>query len=200
MRKDGLRVTAIEPAATVEFLRRLRSVRLFRPEPVPPPVLDDILAVARWTGSSRNAQPWELIVVTDPAALRAMGAIEGQGNVRFLTDAPLALAILLDGDNPVDETYDEGRMTERIMLAAAAHGLGSNMAWFNDAGARQVRAILGFPERKVFRSAIAIGYPDEDALRARLPRPQPRKPLDQIVSWEQWGVRRASAPRPDADG
>jgi nitroreductase len=181
---------AIEPATTIEFLRRLRSVRLFRSDPVPRAVLDDILAVARWTGSSRNAQPWELIVVTDQAALQAMGAIEGQGNVRFLTAAPLAIAILLDGDNPVDEAYDEGRMTERIMLAAAAHGLGSNMAWYNDSGARQVRAILGIPERKVFRSAIAIGYPDEDALSARPPRPQPRKPLDQIVSWERWGEKR----------
>ena len=38
----------------ITFLRGLRNVRRFRPDPIPEPVVDDLLEVARWSGSARN--------------------------------------------------------------------------------------------------------------------------------------------------
>jgi nitroreductase len=41
----------------IAFLRGLRAVRQFRPDPIPQEVVDDILEVARWSGSAGNRQP-----------------------------------------------------------------------------------------------------------------------------------------------
>jgi len=40
-----------------------RSIRAFRPEPVPAAVLREIVDTARWTPSAANTQPWELTIV-----------------------------------------------------------------------------------------------------------------------------------------
>jgi nitroreductase len=40
-----------------------RSIRAFRPEPVPPAVLRELIDRARWAPSAANTQPWEFMVV-----------------------------------------------------------------------------------------------------------------------------------------
>lgn len=40
-----------------------RSIRAFRPDPVPPAVLQQIVEAARWTPSASNTQPWEFTIV-----------------------------------------------------------------------------------------------------------------------------------------
>lgn len=40
-----------------------RSIRAFKPDPVPAEVLKEILDIARWTPSFANTQPWEFTVV-----------------------------------------------------------------------------------------------------------------------------------------
>ena len=47
----------METAEAIEFLRRLRTVRRFTEQPVPQTVLDDLLTVARWSGSATTASP-----------------------------------------------------------------------------------------------------------------------------------------------
>src|SRR5688572_9261800 len=104
-------------ADRIRFLRGLRAVRQFEPTPVPEQALEDILDVARWSGSSRNRQPWELVVIRDRETLNALGAAGGY--VRHLSEAPLAIVLVMAGESPEEEIYDEGRLSERIMLAAA---------------------------------------------------------------------------------
>ena len=70
----------------IAFLRSLRAVRGFRPDPVPRGVVDDILEVARWTGSASNRQPWELVVVRDQETLRALAEVKGYAS--HLAGAP----------------------------------------------------------------------------------------------------------------
>ena len=41
----------------ISFLRSLRAVRAFRPDPVAQEVLDDVLEVARWSGSASTNSP-----------------------------------------------------------------------------------------------------------------------------------------------
>jgi len=40
-----------------------RSIRAFRPDPVPPAVLRELVDLARWTPSAANTQPWEFTIV-----------------------------------------------------------------------------------------------------------------------------------------
>lgn len=47
------------------FLRNRRSIRRFKPEPVPASVLTAILKTATYAPSAHNRQPWRFAVVTD---------------------------------------------------------------------------------------------------------------------------------------
>jgi nitroreductase len=46
-----------------EVILARRSIRAFRPNPVPAAVIREILDLARWTPSFANTQPWEFTVV-----------------------------------------------------------------------------------------------------------------------------------------
>ena len=173
--------------ATIAFLRRLRAVRQFRPEPVPQHVVDDILEVARWSGSAKNRQPWELVLIRRPDTLRALAALDG--SVGHLAGAALGVVLVMNGTpgHEERETFDDGRLSERIMLAAAAHGVGSSIGWFSAAGRGAAKALLRVPPQRVVRTAISLGYPDPAARSG--PRPSPaRKPLAEILHHEAYSA------------
>jgi nitroreductase len=167
----------------VTFLRSLRAVRSFRPDPVPQEVVDDILEVARWSGSASNRQPWELVVIRDKDTLGALARVDGYAD--HLADAPLGIVLVMAGARAEQETYDEGRLAERVMLAALAHGVGSSVGWIVGSGRDAAREILGVSEGRMVRTAISLGYPDEGARRRRAS--QARKPLSEIVHEERYG-------------
>ncbi len=145
--------------------------------------MDDILEVARWSGSASNRQPWELVVIRDKETLGALASVEGYAS--HLAGAPMGIVLVMAGERPEQETYDEGRLAERIMLAALAHGLGSSVGWIVGGGRDAAREILGVPQGRVVRTAISLGYPDERARRRRAA--QARKPLSEIVYEERYG-------------
>jgi nitroreductase len=168
----------------ISFLRSLRAVRSFRPEPVAQEVIDSILEVARWSGSASNRQPWEIVVIRERETLRSLAGLDGYAG--HLAGAPLGIVLVMAGDRAEQETYDEGRLAERIMLAAHAHGVGSSIGWIVGPGRDAARELLGIPQHKVVRTAISLGYPDEAARRPRSGRGQARKPLDEIVHEERY--------------
>jgi nitroreductase len=169
------------------FLRNLRQIRQLRPDPISEVALQDILDVSRWTGSARNIQPWDLVLIRDRQTLSALGSIEG-GRGPHLINAGAGIALVMAGDlEHLDfDTYDEGRLSERIMLAAAAHGLGSAIGWFKDAAADEAKRILGVPAERLLRTIMSIGAVDVEARRQRTRPEQPRKPLEDILHHERW--------------
>ena len=48
----------------IEAIKTRRSIRAYKPDPVPQAVVEQILEVARWAPSSNNTQPWEFAVIT----------------------------------------------------------------------------------------------------------------------------------------
>ncbi len=179
---------SIPAAEGIEFLRTLRQSRRFTDAPVPREVLNDLLEVARWTGSAKNSQPWEFIVVEDREMLRQI-AQAGQFS-GFLEGAAVAIVIVLHGNSPRSEAYDEGRVSERLMLAARLHGLGSGTGWFGTEEAQaKVRSLLGIPEDRDVRSAVGIGYVQGQADNVPAMVNRGRKPLSEIVSYGTYGAR-----------
>lgn len=166
----------------IALLRNVRQVRQFRTDPVPQQAIDDILEVGRWTGSGMNHQPWEFVLIRDPQMLGELSRVDGPGS--HLAGASIAIVVIMAGASPEIETYDEGRLTERLMLAGAAHGLGSGIWWFKDGGAGAKR-LLGIPPERRVRTALAFGYP-----AARGPQPRKpsdgRKPLSELVHLEHY--------------
>jgi nitroreductase len=169
----------------IEYLRTLRQVRRFTDEPVSDQALEDVLQVARWTGSAVNRQPWEFVVVRDRETRRALA--EAYPNAGHVAEAAVAIVIVMAGKR-AGEAYDEGRLAERILLAARARGLGAGIAWLgNDGAAEDAKRILGIPAERFVRTAISIGYP-EDELPGSGSR-SGRKPLGELVHRERYGTR-----------
>ncbi len=178
---------SIPAAAGIEFLRTLRQSRRFTDEPVPNDVLHDLLEVARWTGSAKNSQPWEFIVVQDRETL---GRIAQAGQFSgFLGGVALAIVIVLNGSSPRSEAYDEGRVSERLMLAGRLHGLGSGTGWFGGEGSDGVKALLHIPSERHVLSAVGFGYVENEAERMPTGVDRGRKPLTEIVSYGAYGTR-----------
>ncbi len=170
-------------------LRQVRQIRQYRPDPVPEDVLNELLEIARWTGSSRNTQPWHFVVIDDKAILQQISQIRAP--INWVADAPLAIAIVLDGASPITEAFDEGRITERLLIGARFFGLGGGTAWFgNEAQQDEAKRILGIPAERTAHSVVTLGYP----LTAKDHRPNPvqggRKPLAEIVSFHRFGASR----------
>lgn len=50
----------------LELVKKRRSIRRFKPDPIPDEYVNKILEVARWAPSGFNMQPWEFVVVRKP--------------------------------------------------------------------------------------------------------------------------------------
>ena len=168
-------------------IRRVLQIRQYSSEPVPDAVVDQLLELARWTGSAKNGQPWRFIVVRDKDRLKELAAL--RPSIGWLAAAPLGIAIVLEGAEPMFGAYDEGRLTERLLTGATMLGYGGGTAWFGgptyDAEAKR---ILGIPDDLTARQIVMIGRPTS----TKDPRPsgpfRGRKPLSELVSYDSWGA------------
>ena len=180
---DATKETSCTPQEKISFLRGLRQVRQFRATPLPQEVVDAVLEVARWSGSAKNVQSWQFIVVRDHETLGKLAGFEGF--VSYVKDAVVGIVIVMDADDERN-TYDEGRLSERMMLAADAQGVGSAIAWWSEQGAKEVKTLLGIPAERRVRTIISLGYPDVEAHSTRPHPTQARKPLAELVHEERY--------------
>jgi len=97
---------------TKEAIEKRRSVRKFKPDPVPGEGIREMLEAARLAPSGCNAQPWRFKVVTEPGIRRQLAeAAHGQG---FIADAPVVVVCCADIrgylDGTVSGIQDLGRI------------------------------------------------------------------------------------------
>jgi nitroreductase len=175
---------------TLRAIRRVSQIRQYAPDPVGDDVIDQLLELARWTGSSKNTQPWNFIVVRDRDVLKKLSAM--RPNINWAADAPVGIVIVLDGESPMSEAYDEGRLTERILTGATLLGHGGGVAWFGEEEHQNTaKQLLGIPAEKTIRQMILIGKPkSKDDPRPYGPK-RGRKPIAELVSRERWGAKTA---------
>jgi nitroreductase len=178
---------AASPADVVRPLLRVRQIREFTDEPVTAAQLDAIADAGRWSGSSRNSQPWRFIVVQDVSTLRRMGETS-LPQTRSLQTAMAAIAISMpsDPEHEVGDAYDEGRAAERMLIAASLLGLGAGIAWVVRAAQPTIREILGVPRDRIVRTILAIGRPSTAGLRPKSPPGRARLPRESVVFGERW--------------
>jgi nitroreductase len=174
-----------------ELIKSLRSVRLFSEREIPDDVLLDILDTGRWTGSAKNTQPWDLIVVKNRQSLTALASCGRYAG--HLATATLAIALVMGGDD-ASSLMDEGRLMQNLMLGAWAHGVGSCIASiYPQDNEQRARELLGIPKDRHLRTMLSIGYPaGPHALRLpeNAPIPRGRRPMAELVSWERFGTKR----------
>jgi nitroreductase len=169
---------------TWDAIRSRRNVRRYSGEALPSGHLDQILEAGRRAPSSRNWQPWDFVVVTDPDRLTKLADVwQYAGHV-----AESAATIALTGAEPADQLhrdwlqYDLGQATMAMMLAAADLGIGTGHAAVSDQDL--ARKVLGHPADRFVAYLLALGYPADRPL-SPIQRPD-RRPFDDVVHREHW--------------
>jgi nitroreductase len=171
----------------VRPLIRVRQIREFTDEPVPSAALDAIVDVARWSGSSRNNQPWRFVVIRERDTLRRIHEA-GIPQTRSLQTATAGIAIVLPAapGREIVDAYDDGRAAERILIAASLLGLGAAIAWIRTDVRAFVSDLLGLPEDRFVRTIVAIGHPSDAARRPKSAPGTARLPRQEVVFAERW--------------
>lgn len=178
---------ATDFAEAVRPLLRVRQIREFTDEPVDPAALGAIADAGRWSGSSRNAQPWRFIVIRDASTLRAIRE-GGMPQTRSLVTAPSAVAVVMPREpgSGISHGYDEGRAAERMLIAASLLGLGAAVAWVRADVRPLVGELLGLPEDRFVRTIVAVGHPTEAARQPKSAPGEARLPREETVFQERW--------------
>lgn len=180
----------VSPEALLALLRSRRSIRRYRPDPVPDEMLEQVLEAGRWAPSASNRQPWVFVVVRDPEVRRLVAQNAAYYFIRWahVSDAPVIIALCGDARNRIYRQFlheDIGLAGAQMMLQAAALGLGT--CWVGGLDRKAIARILKLPEGFEVVGLLTLGFPAED------PPPPGRKPLEQIVHYDVYGNRRPSA-------
>ncbi len=139
-----------------------RDERAYTDTPIPAEVRERILDSGRLSGSSRNKQQWEFVVVSGQAQERLAQAVYAPENV---ASATLVVAIVGDAG-----AFDTGRCVQNMMLGAWGDGVVSCPNGIRDSEA--AAEICGGEVRAV----VSFGYPA-----------RPRDPASR--SAEEWSAR-----------
>ncbi len=137
-----------------EAIRTVLAVREYQSKPVPDNAVRRIVESARLTASSKNAQPWEFIVVQDRDTLIKLGSLVRSGP--YTNQAAFAVVVAIDKSSPFGIS-DASRAIQSMVLTAWAEGIGSN--WAGWVGMTDVAALLGVPENLDVVAVIPFGYP-----------------------------------------
>ena len=163
-----------------ECIRSRRTVRDYKPDPIPQEALTKILQAGRWAPSSSDSQKWRFIVVQDRHRLEALGEIATQGS--FISQAPLTIAIVMD-DAPRPQ-LDAGRALQQMELMAWSLGIGMCFVGVREAAQQQaVKEFLGIPEAMELITLLPFGYRAESTKSPGTPR----MAMQEIVHWERFG-------------
>ncbi len=141
------------------------SVRKFTRQPVAEDLKTAILYAGMSAPSGVNRQPWELILVDDPALLRQLA--DALPYAKMAADAPMAIVVcgnstrFLDGDDSTLWVQDLAAASENMLLAAHALGLGGVWTALYPHTDRMdaTRRILDIPQTLIPFNLIPIGYP-----------------------------------------
>lgn len=86
----------------MEAIEKRRSIRRYKPDPVPDDVVKELLEAARLAPSGCNAQPWRFKVVRDGETKRKLA--QAACDQPFIADAPVVLVCCADIRGYLDGT------------------------------------------------------------------------------------------------
>lgn len=157
-----------------DFILGLRAIRDYTDRPLGDDQLEAILEAGRWTGSSKNRQDWEFVVVRDRD--RLLGLAEHGDFTQPVHDSAATIVLV---QRPGGNMFDIGRAAQNMMLAASAIGVASCPITFHRHG--DVAAYLGVEDGAVARYGIALGDPAPDAKPRKFGG---RKPAERVFRYD----------------
>jgi nitroreductase/ketosteroid isomerase-like protein len=188
----------------LEAIKNRRTVRKFKPQPVPREHILTILDVARFAATAGNQQPWKFLVIQDRKKLDALKgaalswALEERGEKSKLSEserndarqklqarledvlsAPVYVAVLVDSQSryPAYNLYDGTLAMGNLMIAARALGYGTGFftSFFPE---EKMKKFFNIPARYRLICFTPIGVPEE------WPSAPPKRSLDEVVVFD----------------
>jgi len=191
-----------------------RSVRGYKPDPVPPGTLETLIAAAQSAATSSNMQWWSAVVVDDPAKKKVLAEIAG--NQKHIEQCPLYICWVADMSR--NQRISEAEKTEfeampwletfmvaciDVALAAqnavvAAESLGLQTVYIGAMRNDPVRVakLLELPERSFVVFGLCIGYATERAAG----EVKPRLPQATVLHHDRYDAGSEAAERAAYDG
>lgn len=169
---------------TWDAITSRRNVRTYTEDPVQEADLLRIVEAGWRSPSAKNTQPWDFVIVTDPAQLQELSTV-WQG-AKHIAGARAAIALVAplpaDEHRKAVDSYDLGQATMAITIAAADLGIGTAHSSVGDQD--KARAILGVPEDRFVAYLLGVGYPADRPL-APIRKPD-RRAFDEVVHRGRW--------------
>ena len=164
--------------AALDNIFSRKSVRSYTGDTIPAKVMENLLRAAMAAPSGRNIQPWSFVVLNDTSRY---DEIFGENfNMGMYKQSAAVVVVCADTtvvrpprDNPDAPAVqqpngiwrdDMGAVTENLLLAVEAHGLGACWTACYPYADRMepVKKALGLPATVVPYSVVPIGYPAGD--------------------------------------
>ena len=174
--KSSLDTLCIDVTSAVkENIMTRRSIRKYKPQPVPRDTMQTILECGINAPNGQNKQSWEVRVVDNPEFINGITEVYKKANPKVAEDpsfknmfrnAPTVVFIARDPSYDFSQ-IDCGLLSGNMMLSAWSMGIGSCCLggpvrfMLTDKEAAPYLEKLGFSDGYELTLCIAFGYPDE---------------------------------------
>jgi len=152
----------------IDLIRRRRSIRRFRPDPISFQLLEQLVDAGRLAPTGGNIQPLEFVVVDDEDLKSLVFETLKWGmHVRPRRNPPEGkrpaayIVVLVNKQRrPSGSERDAGAAVENMVLAALEQGVGS--CWLRNIDIPKLAELLSIREPLEIDSVLALGCPDEE--------------------------------------
>jgi len=179
----------------MDAIKGRRSIRRYRPDPVPDGLVREVLEAGRWAPSAKNGQQWRFTVLTGESKARFAEMFRAEldkfvekfgreasgsalSSCRIMEEAPVNVIVWNAGEHGwTTEEHSVAAAIQNVLLRA--HDLGLGSLWIGDVfyAYEAIREHFGKTWR--LSGAIALGYTEDEG---RIPQ---KLPLAQIVEFLQ---------------
>jgi nitroreductase len=188
----------------LEVVKKRRSIRYLKPDPIPDEYITKIIEAARWAPSGFHTQPWEFVVVKDKAIRDKIAdilepPITPEGIKPSRQNAPVFIILLTDwrakvglpepiqhNETMLNNVYFSSQAGAFLLMHLAAAALGLASRWYSSASSpktqRLIKDIIGIPEELTIYDMMCVGYPE------RPPIPKIVRELDDMVHYDACGT------------
>jgi len=189
-----------------ENIHTRRSVRKFKPTPVPEQDIQRIIDAARMAPTSGNQQPWKFLVISKRETIAALkdGIIESsmeyyrnnpeiadseesfRERVKSVSDAymsaPVYIVVLTDNNSKYASYNDKDGPLAAGYLLLAARALGYGTVFITDSIPESVtKEVLNIPDHYTRVCITPVGVPEE------WPETPEKKDLESFIAYETLG-------------
>lgn len=192
-------MTILQNTAVLDTLNQHRTVRYFKPDPIPDDVVRAILNAARRSPTSSNRQTYSIVVVKNRETKKRLAVLAG--NQKHIETCPVFLAFCADihrletacqmhGETLVKglettlvSTVDAALVGMSVNTAVESLGMGAVMIGGMRNHPQQVGELLGLPNGVYVVYGMCIGWPEWE----KVPPQKPRLPEDVMIHEERYG-------------